>query len=106
MPPQLRRQGEVSASRWCLHRIRATFPFLQGYSLSGVWYALRGWGVRLLEALTAAHRHPRQSVVLFLDEMSYQRWRHSSYDWCEQTPAGIPLAVRKPASFRRHRLVD
>jgi transposase len=117
---------EVPASRWALERIRSTFPFLHGYSLAGVWYSVRGAGLRLRQgrpqmwspdtayrekvtrllcALRQARQHRRQVVVLFLDEMSYTLWPEASRDWCEQAPAPIPKALRRPAPFRRRRLI-
>lgn len=118
--------GKPPKSRWTLQLIREQIEGLHDYSVAGVWKLLRSCGIRLrwgrpqmyspdpayrekearlLAALATAHQHPRQIVVLFVDEMSYCSWPEAGADWCEQAPAPIPLAVRKPARFRRRRLI-
>ena len=117
---------EVPPSRWSLERIRGTFAFLQGYSLPGVWSYVRAAGLRLrqgrpqmwspdptyrekvnqlLDALRQAREHRRQVVVLFVDEMSYTLWPEASRDWGKQAPAPRPKARRKPAPYKRRRLI-
>ena len=75
-------------SRWTLRGIRAPFPWLQEYSLSGVWRVLRRHGMQIraaqlrqhspdpeyvaklehvLACLRTAVAHPSEVVVLFLD---------------------------------------
>jgi transposase len=94
-------------SRWTLAAIRATFPWLRDYSLSGVWRLLRRLGLqrrnarvqqyspdpeylakveRLLECLREAARAPGEVVVVFLDEMGYYRWPDPGSDWASETP--------------------
>jgi len=124
--PSGEKEGTVAKSRWTLSRIADRFDFFKGKSLSGVWYALRRCGIRLrhgrpqmyrpdgasrqkverlLAALRDARQSPRQIVVLFLDEMSYESWPQAACDWGEQAPAPPPLAKRKPARFRRRRII-
>ena len=124
--PGRRKKAPPPKSRWTLRLIREQIDSLHNYSLAGVWQAVRRAGIhlrcgrpqmsspdpayrekeaRLLAALAAAHQHPRQVVVLFVDEMGYCSWPEAGADWCEQAPAPIPLAVRKPARFRRRRLI-
>jgi transposase len=114
------------ASRWNLKRIRATFPFLQGYSLPGVSLALSHWGIQLrhgrpqyyspdphyrqkeaylFSVLQEVGAHPGQVVALFVDEVTFTQWPHVSSNWCEQAPAPRPLADRKQSKYRRSRLV-
>src|SRR5262245_63319203 len=82
-------------SRWTLNTIRATFDWLGGYSLSGVWRHLRRLDLRLRSArvqqfspdpdyaakvqdlemaLWEAQRYPGTVVALFLDQMGFARW--------------------------------
>jgi hypothetical protein len=77
-------------SRWTLRGIRATFPWLKDYTLSGVWRLLQRHGLRvrsarvrqhspdpayetklehLLSCLRDAAEHPDEVVLVFLDEM-------------------------------------
>jgi hypothetical protein len=79
-------------SRWTLRGVRATFPWLKHYTLSGVWRVLHRHGLhiraahlrqhspdpeyavkldRLLECLGEAAAHPSEVVLVFLDEMGY-----------------------------------
>jgi len=104
-------------SRWTLRTIRATFPSLQEYTLSGVWRWLhKRIGVRLRSAavqqyspdpqyekklrrvkryLRQAARDPQHVVVVFLDEMGYSVWPEAAADWCAAAPAEPPLADRQ-----------
>lgn len=103
-------------SRWTLRSIRATFDWLQGYTLSGVWrlltaldLPLRSAKVRqyspdpeyaakeayLYRCLQAAAAAPGEVVALFLDEMGYQRWPQPATDWAPGPP--FPPPVTRPA---------
>jgi hypothetical protein len=82
-------------SRSPLRSIRATFPWLKHYTLSGVWRLLRRHDLHirsahlrqhspdedyvakldhLLACLREAAAHPGEVVLVFLDEMGYYRW--------------------------------
>jgi len=77
-----------------LRAIRASFPWLKDYTLSGVWRLLQRHGLhirsaqvrqnspdpeyvakldKLLACLRDAAKHPDQVVLVFLDEMGYYR---------------------------------
>jgi transposase len=98
-------------SRWSLRAIRATFPWLHGYSLSGVWRVLRrakltlrngrlrqyspdpDYGVKvdhILQCLREAATRPEEVVVVFLDEMGYHRWPDAGPTWAVEAPAPRP----------------
>jgi DDE superfamily endonuclease len=102
-------------SRWSLRAIRATFPWWEGFTLSGVWRALRQVGLGLRSAQVQpyspepaylakeAHRlaclrdaaaAPDEVVALFLDEMGYARWPDPAADWGVAAPAPPPVAAR------------
>jgi hypothetical protein len=103
-------------SRWTLRSIRATFDWLQGYTLSGFWrlltaldLPLRSAKVRqyspdpeytakeayLYRCMQAASAAPGEVVALFLDEMGYQRWPQPATDWAPGPP--FPPPVTRPA---------
>lgn len=94
-------------SRWILRSIRASIPRLASYSLSGVWYFLRGLGLQLrspkvqmwspdpeyaskkahvLDCLRQTALHRQQAAFLFMDEMGYYRWSDPSPIWEAETP--------------------
>ncbi len=105
-------------SRWTLRTIRATFPWLQGYGLSGVWRLLRHNNLKVRSArvqhyspdpdytakvahleqcLRRVARAPQQQVVVFMDEMGYTRWPEPAATWaavertrCRWPNAGAP----------------
>lgn len=100
-------------SRWTLERIRASFSFLQDFTLSGVWHLLDRWDLSLRSAvvrhfspdeqylpklwwlqhvLGKSARAPQQYVALFLDEMGYCRWPEAACDWGPAAPAAPPAA--------------
>jgi transposase len=102
-------------ARWTLRAIRATFDWLSGYTLGGVWRLLGrcGLGVRgaraqqfspdpgyaaklarLRRVLRAAATDPRHVVVVFWDEMGYTRWPDPGTDWGPLAPAAAPVADR------------
>lgn len=110
-------------SRWTLRAIRATFPWLQDYSLSGVWRLLQRYHLRLRSAraplfspdpdytrkvaylcrcLQAAAAAPEQVVVLFLDEMGYTRWPDPAPDWVAASPEPTPTAERADNNRQWH----
>lgn len=104
-------------SRWTLITIRATFPSIGRYTLSGVWRWLhQRVGVRLRSAtvqqyspdpqylqklrrlkrcLRKAARDPDHVVLVFEDEMGYSVWPEAAADWCTAAPADPPLADRQ-----------
>ena len=94
-------------SRWTLRTIRATFPWLHGYGLSGVWRILQRWKLhvrsarvqqyspdpeyatkvaRLEHCLRAAATAPDQVVVVFMDQMGFTRWPEVTTTWAETAP--------------------
>ena len=107
-------EGTSPASRWTLARIRATFPWLQDYSLSGVWRLLQRCkvGLRrgriqqfspdpdyvakeayLLACLRHTARHPDSHVLVFMDEMGFFRWPTPSLDWMAAAPDPARIAA-------------
>lgn len=89
-------------TRWTLRGIRATFDWLQAYTLSGVWSLLQRCDYKLrpgreqqyspdpeyskklddlLNILQKMAAHPDKYVVLFLDEMTYRRWPTVGPTW-------------------------
>ncbi len=114
---------EPPPSRWTLRSIRATFPWLQDYSLSGVWRTLQRCQLRLRSArvrlfspdpdyapkvaylcqcLQAAAAAPEHIVLLFLDEMGYGRWPDPAPDWSAAPPGPAPVAERGERSAVAH----
>lgn len=94
-------------SRWTLDTIRATFDWLNNYTLSGVWRHLQRLGLRLRSArvqqfspdpqyadkvldlemaLWEARRYPNTVVAVFLDQMGFARWPDPAVDWAGVTP--------------------
>jgi hypothetical protein len=115
-----------AANRWTLKSLQSAFSELSSYSLSGVWRALRGLGLRLrsarvqqyspdpeyaqklrrlLRCLRAAARHRGRIIVLFLDEMGFCRWPEPARDWVAAAPAARPLADRRRSPNGLWRLV-
>lgn len=113
-------------SRWSLRTIRASLPNLTDYSLSGVWRVLRRNGLRLRGAavqhyspdpdyeskverlcacLQEAAQDPDDTVLVFLDEMSYTRWAEAGPDWTASAPAPRPVARRSNANNRQWRII-
>ncbi len=98
-------------SRWTLRAIRATFAWLQGYTLSGVWRVVQRAKLklrrgrlqqyspdpdyaakvtRILQCLRAAATRPEEVVVVFLDEMGYHRWPDAAPIWASEAPTPPP----------------
>lgn len=101
-------------SRWTLRAIRASLPWLRGYTLGGARRVLRRAGLRVRTArlqryspdpdyaakrdaveacLQAAGRVPDRVVALFLDEMGYTRWPDPGPVWAAAAPAPAPKAT-------------
>jgi DDE superfamily endonuclease len=113
-------------SRWTLRGIRATFPWLRGYSLSGVWRLLQRHGLHiraaqvrqhspdpayvakrdhLLACLREAAAHPDQVVLVFLDEMGYYRWPAEGRTWGAAAPEPAPMAERAGPNNKQWRVI-
>ena len=113
-------------SRWTLRGIRATFPWLKGYTLSGVWRVLHRNGLHiraaqvrqhspdpeyvaklehLLDCLRDAAAHPGEVELVFLDEMGYYRWPKAGRAWEEAAPAPAPLADREGPNNKQWRVI-
>lgn len=95
-------------TRWSLKAVRASFPWLAGMSLSGVWRLLQRCDLHLrsarvqhyspdpdyvtkeahlLACLRAAAQMPDQVALVFLDEMGYYRWPDPAATWMQRAPA-------------------
>ena len=113
-------------SRWTLRGIRATFPWLQDYTLSGVWRVLRRAGLHiraaqvrqhspdpeyaakldhLLECLRDAAAHPGEVELVFLDEMGYYRWPTEGRTWSQTAPAPAPVTDRDGPNNKQWRVI-
>jgi hypothetical protein len=113
-------------TRWTLRTIRASFPWLRDYSLSGVWRVLDSCALhvrtalvqhyspdpdyasklaRLEQCLAEAAAHPDEVVIVFLDEMSYYRWPVPTRHWGEAAPAPALLAERGGANNKQWRVI-
>jgi transposase len=113
-------------SRWSLRALRATFPWWEALTLSGVWRALRRLGVglraaavqqyspdpdylakeaRLLACLQEAAATPDAVAALFLDEMGYARWPDPGPDWGLVAPAPRSVAGRAGSKQRLWRVI-
>lgn len=111
-------------SRWSLRTIRVSVPWWGGYSLSGVWRHLQGQGLALRSArvqhyspdpeyrskldylkdcLGQAAQHPKEVVLVFLDEMGYYRWPAPAADWTGQELT--PVAQRGGPNNQQWRLI-
>jgi hypothetical protein len=98
-----------------LRGIRATFPWLKDYTLSGVWRLLQRHGLHiraaqvrqhnpdpdyvaklehLLACLRDAAQHPGEVMLVFLGEMGYYRWPSEGRTCGPSAPAPAPLAER------------
>jgi len=113
-------------SRWSLRSVRAAFPWLKDYTLSGVWRLLRRHGLHirsaqvrqhspdpeyvtklehLLACLRDAAAHPGQVVLVFLDEMGYYRWPKEGQTWAAAAPEPPPLADRAGPNNKQWRVI-
>jgi len=113
-------------SRWTLRGIRATFPWLKDYTLSGVSrllhrhnLAIRSAQLRqhspdedyvaklehLLCCLREAAKHPDEVVLVFLDEMGYYRWPKEGRTWGVAAPTPAPQADRDGPNNKQWRVI-
>jgi transposase len=113
-------------NRWTLRGVRATFPWLKHYTLSGVWRLLHRHGLHiraaqvrqhspdpdylaklehLLACLRDAAAHPDEVVLVFLDEMGYYRWAKEGRTWSQSAPAPAPLADRDGPNNKQWRVI-
>ncbi|MFN8441632.1 MAG: IS630 family transposase [Caldilineaceae bacterium] len=116
----------VVQSRWQLTSIRQAVPWLQNYSLSGVWYLLRRYGLKLrtasvqqyspdpeyrskveqmLTCLRQTAQAPARTVFLFMDQMGYYRWPEPGEVWSEGAPAQAPQTDRQNSKQEQWRLI-
>jgi len=112
--------------RWTLRAMRATFPWLQDDPLSGVGRVLqrpklpiRAAPVRqhrpdpdylakldqLLAWLRDAAAHPGEVVVVFLDELGYDRWPAAGQTWGPAAPQPPPRADRDGPNNTQWRVI-
>lgn len=113
-------------SRWTLRTVRASFDWLRDYTLSGVWYLLRGYELKLrsarmrqwspdpayppkqdhlLACLRVTAADPQRNAFVFLDEMGFYRWPTPAVDWAPAAPAPPPLARPGGGNNRQWRLI-
>ena len=113
-------------SRWSLRAIRATFPWLAGYTLSGVWRVLRRAKLklrtgrlqqyspdpayaakvdRIMQCLREAVATPEQVVVVFLDEMGYHRWPDAAPAWAPEAPGPRPCTQAAGGNNQQWRII-
>jgi transposase len=121
--------GVAPPDRWQLRTIRASIPALTQYTLQGVWAVCRRAGVRLRQArprlyspdpaygtkrdcllatLRAMAADPEHLVVVFLDEMGYQRWPQPARSYASAAPQPPPRThpAGKDAKHRVAALLD
>ena len=113
-------------SRWTLRGIRATFPWLKDYTLSGVWRVLQRAKLHIRSArvqqyspdpeyatkvayleqcLRDAAAHPEEVVLVFLDEMGYSRWPDAAPTWAAAAPAPPPRTQRGGKNNQQWRII-
>ena len=113
-------------SRWTLRGIRATFPWLQDYTLRGVWRVLHRHGLHiraapvrqhspdpdyaaklehLLDCLCDAAAHPGEVELVFLDAMGYHRWPAEGRTWSQSAPTPAPLTDRDGPNNKHWRVI-
>ena len=116
----------VPASRWQLATIAQAVPWLQRYTVSGVWRLLQRYGLKLrsaqlqqyspdpdyvakaahlLDCLQQSARQPETTVLLFLDEMGYYRWPTATPVWWEGKGAAPPQADRQQSKQQQWRII-
>ncbi len=98
--------------------MRATFDWLNEYTVSGVWRVLQRWKLQVRSArvrqyspdpdygakviylercLCDAAQHPGEVVVVFLDAMGYSHWPEAARTWGPAAP-GVPPATEPAGS--------
>ena len=113
-------------SRWTLRAIRATFAWLQDYTLSGVWRVLKRAKLRVRSArlqqyspdpeygpkvayleqcLCAAAAHPDEVVLVLLDEMGDHRWPEAAATWAASMPTPPPRTAPAGANNQQWRII-
>jgi transposase len=113
-------------SRWSLKAVRASFPWLKGMSLSGVWRLLQRCDLRvrsaqvqhyspdpdylpkqahLLNCLRTAAQEPERVALVFLDEMGYHRWPEPTAAWMPQAPVAALETERGETSQQQWRVI-
>jgi transposase len=113
-------------SCWKLKTIRHAVPWLQSYSLSGVWRVLRRSGLKLrtaqvqhyspdadyepkvahlLACLQETARHRDTTVLLFMDEMGYYCWPAPTTVWVATAPAPLPHTDRQGVKQQQWRII-
>jgi hypothetical protein len=113
-------------SRWTLRGMRATFPWLKGDTLSGVWRVLHRHGLHIraarvrqhspdpeyaaklehrLDCLRDAAAHPSEVALVFLSEMGYYHWPKAGRTWEEAARAPAPLADRDGPNNQQWRVI-
>ena len=119
--------AEAPPTRWTLRTIRATFPCIQDYTLSGVWRWLRGRVrvklrssrvqqfspdpeyrkklARLKRCLKEVAKNPAKIKLVFIDEMGYTRWPDPAKTWAPPAPAEPPQADRQKSNNGLWRLI-
>jgi hypothetical protein len=119
-------QADAPQNRWQLTSIRQAVPWLQSYTLSGVWYLLRRYGLKLrtasvqpyspapeytskvdhlLSALRQTAQAPARTVFLFMDQMGDYRWPEPGEGWCETAPTPAPHTDRQKSKQAQWRLI-
>ena len=113
-------------SRWSLKAVRASFPWLEETSLSGVWRLLQRCELRLrsarvqhfspdpayltkeaqlLDCLREAAEDSESVALVFLDEMGYYRWPEPTAVWAAQAPQEAPETERGGSSQQQWRVI-
>ncbi len=113
-------------TRWSLKAVRASFPWLTGMSLSGVWRLLQRCDLHLrsarvqqyspdpdyvtkeahlLACLRAAAQAPDQVALVFLDEMGYYRWPDPAATWMQRAPVPALETERGKTTQQQWRVI-
>jgi hypothetical protein len=109
-----------------LKAVRASFPWLEASSLSGVWRLLQRCDLRLrsarvqhfspdrdylvkeahlLACLREAAEHPDTVALVFMDEIGYYRWPEPAAVWAAQAPHEAPQTERGGTSQQQWRVI-
>ncbi len=119
-------KGRARPSRWTLRAVQASVKWLRGYSVSGVWQVLQGYGwswrsaqlrhwspdpdyelkrTHLLRCLKRTAAQPEQIAFLFWDQMSFYRWPEAARTWAAVAPAPAPQAFSGGGNNQQWRLM-